>query len=921
MISSSHGAATSRSAKDFADVGERVPGDEPSFDGARAKNPDRIPLRGRPRPLHLVKNEPCNGYPGPADDSAAAVDSGAARVDGAAGVDAAADTRRRGTELDDRLRALSSRSSRFRLLEGWLARDLLARRSWQPLGFVRVSDYTRERLGIGARCLEEEARVAAALPSLPRITSSFLEGTLTWTALRLLVGVATTDDEEQWIAKAAEASTRALREWIGKSPRANAAEPVAEPQNVDEDEDDPDLRWSVGVSHYGRRLWRVACELAERSAGSTLTPAQVLELVAAEAASGMASGTGREMEIDPACQDLLERLRGAAAGRTAADDAGDAGDAGMNAAAAFIAAHAMREDDFAARPGGAADAAKDCGGDADDFDASLGDDADAAKDGGVHAGAPPSEEATPGGNVAAGRRLSDLVADLVRRGGDRPLPFLTEETARDLEDRDPGLAAFYLESILIELGEQGEMNSPEPVTAPPGETRAAIPDPRWFENLLGELAEAEGLPWRPLAEPLDRETASPVEWIEAHMRSLEDADPRAIDACLRKARRGLQSLDFDLAALLREAADRRLYREFGFTNLEQYVESRVGLCPRTAWSLLSVERVVRRCCPLLGEAWREGRLSWLAVRVLAPVVGSRHGAAWIERAQIVTLRRLEAEVAWARDRRDEQNSVEEPAPPPLDFDITATVLAAAATGGLQMRAQFPAARGAADGHAPVAAAEAEADGLQMRAPVGTAEGKADSAADGLQMRAPAGATDSAAAAEADGLQMRAPEPAARTAASAGAAGSAEDNWLPRVQIEFFAPESVVYLAEETMASLRAAFEPRGRAFERMVARVILEWTTVPAHRDPVFARDGWRCAVPGCRSRRNLHDHHIVFRSLGGDNDRDNRITVCAAHHLHGLHRGRIRAHGAAPAGVFWELGCCFGGDDPMARLFGDRYV
>jgi hypothetical protein len=33
------------------------------------------------------------------------------------------------------------------------------------------------------------------------------------------------------------------------------------------------------------------------------------------------------------------------------------------------------------------------------------------------------------------------------------------------------------------------------------------------------------------------------------------------------------------------------------------------------------------------------------------------------------------------------------------------------------------------------------------------------------------------------------------------------------------------------------------------------------------------------------------------------------------------RAHGAAPAGVFRELGCCFGGGDPMARLFGDRDV
>ena len=92
------------------------------------------------------------------------------------------------------------------------------------------------------------------------------------------------------------------------------------------------------------------------------------------------------------------------------------------------------------------------------------------------------------------------------------------------------------------------------------------------------------------------------------------------------------------------------------------------------------------------------------------------------------------------------------------------------------------------------------------------------------------------------------------------------------------------------------------------------------NRDPVFARDGWRCAVPGCSSRRNLHDHHLLFRSHGGNNGRDNRVTVCAAHHLHGIHAGRIRAWGTAPDDVTWELGVRRG-RRPLLRLRGDRYV
>jgi hypothetical protein len=31
-----------------------------------------------------------------------------------------------------------------------------------------------------------------------------------------------------------------------------------------------------------------------------------------------------------------------------------------------------------------------------------------------------------------------------------------------------------------------------------------------------------------------------------------------------------------------------------------------------------------------------------------------------------------------------------------------------------------------------------------------------------------------------------------------------------------------------------------------------------------FGRDGFRCTVPACSARRNLHSHHIRFRSAGG---------------------------------------------------------
>jgi 5-methylcytosine-specific restriction endonuclease McrA len=68
-------------------------------------------------------------------------------------------------------------------------------------------------------------------------------------------------------------------------------------------------------------------------------------------------------------------------------------------------------------------------------------------------------------------------------------------------------------------------------------------------------------------------------------------------------------------------------------------------------------------------------------------------------------------------------------------------------------------------------------------------------------------------------------------------------------------------------------------------------------------RDGWRCTVPGCTSYRNLHAHHVVFRSAGGSDDAENLTTLCAAHHQRGVHGGGpLRITGRAPAALRFDL-------------------
>ncbi|MDQ7824283.1 MAG: hypothetical protein RDV48_15890 [Candidatus Eremiobacteraeota bacterium] len=78
----------------------------------------------------------------------------------------------------------------------------------------------------------------------------------------------------------------------------------------------------------------------------------------------------------------------------------------------------------------------------------------------------------------------------------------------------------------------------------------------------------------------------------------------------------------------------------------------------------------------------------------------------------------------------------------------------------------------------------------------------------------------------------------------------------------------------------------------------LETWDLPEKRDihsRTLARDNYQCQAPGCRCRRNLHSHHIIFRSHGGSDKLHNRIALCFAHHLRCLHEGHLKIRGTAP--------------------------
>lgn len=127
-------------------------------------------------------------------------------------------------------------------------------------------------------------------------------------------------------------------------------------------------------------------------------------------------------------------------------------------------------------------------------------------------------------------------------------------------------------------------------------------------------------------------------------------------------------------------------------------------------------------------------------------------------------------------------------------------------------------------------------------------------------------------------------------------------------VDVDATEEIVFRLPRDVAALFCALRRR-ISFEAMLDHALATWLARdPGARrpDPVIERDGYRCAVPGCTSRRNLHDHHIEFRSAGGSDAPENRITLCAFHHQRGVHAGRLRIRGRAPGALVFEL--------PLAR-------
>jgi len=185
---------------------------------------------------------------------------------------------------EERLARLAGALGPLRRVLAAIAERLIETKAHQRLCFARLDDYARERLGLSARQLQELARVHRALGTLPSLDRALLANELPWSKVRLIARVATEEDEEAWIARAREMSTRRLEQEVRGSAR-------------DLDLQDPDdaaleKRVVVRCTPAVREKWGLVREMAERVSGQRLRSGEALELVAAEVFSAVS--------IDPA---------------------------------------------------------------------------------------------------------------------------------------------------------------------------------------------------------------------------------------------------------------------------------------------------------------------------------------------------------------------------------------------------------------------------------------------------------------------------------------------------------------------------------------------------------------------------------------------------------------------------------------------
>ena len=127
--------------------------------------------------------------------------------------------------LDLELRLACRSEAAMRRELGDAARAVIRARAYDRLGFVRLSDYARERLGVSARTLQDAAWLATRLDALPDISTAYDRSELSWAAARAICKVAVPADEAHWLDVARRSTVDTLERLVARTRRPDGVPP------------------------------------------------------------------------------------------------------------------------------------------------------------------------------------------------------------------------------------------------------------------------------------------------------------------------------------------------------------------------------------------------------------------------------------------------------------------------------------------------------------------------------------------------------------------------------------------------------------------------------------------------------------------------------------------------------------------------
>ncbi|MDQ7821541.1 MAG: hypothetical protein RDV48_01965 [Candidatus Eremiobacteraeota bacterium] len=713
-----------------------------------------------------------------------------------------------GEVLDWNLWCLSSAGTKLDILIGEALLSLNGK--LEKLGYVRVSDFVREELGISSRSGHELMRYTKALQKLPLIREALEKGLLRKSALRYLFQAVTPETEAEWLSKAMQCTIRQIEEEVKCFKSGAEGSGINSFAAADDDEEDAgSLAVSVRAPFSVAAKWDRALEVFRRMEEVELSSESFVEALLAEfSASAPSIGIGVQGTTVQAPED---------------SDSGTGKPEAREAAGASLCR-------------------------------SQGKDSQGA--------------CVTHGEGAYSRNSLDASG--------------TKENGTDPAIEKKALLLGALAGAIGSLDDEASFGERDKELA------------RQVHKDLEEISHLwEFLPWKPVTVELPPEFQAPGSHCsDADTTVTPDgtlvhppADPFETVSRLRKMASLRHSLSFYQGRLLRTLNNFGLYKDMLFLSLGHYTRERLGMSRSTAYSLIKLERSYLEYPDML-DLVQVGKLSPEQARHLARVFieGTRVQGAWLSYAQEVPVATLMAAVEGFL--RFAKRAVHK------KWDIHPEAFEVAVTGRSVKRVS-PAISNAMEPSGDM--------GLDATVQISA------------QQKTGEGGHSSRGAVIWEVTQGREhpdlPEILSILSGETPKEGTFGSNPSDRgAIIRFFIKKDLVPLwnhAVRLWAAGRSEEAAEGGQelalfIEALLDTFLSAWD-LPEKRDihhRTLARDNYQCQAPGCKCRRNLHSHHIIFRSHGGSDKLQNRITLCMAHHLRCLHEGHLIIRGRAPYGL-----------------------